>query len=76
MYAALDRLETVYNIEVEEFHSYFVGVFGVWVHDKSTTSATTTILKPSTPNEVPLALNYQQRVPAIGADTAENIAAI
>lgn len=24
----------VFNLEVEEFHSYFVGVFGVWVHNK------------------------------------------
>jgi hypothetical protein len=25
----------VYNIEVEDFHTYFVGVFGVWVHNKN-----------------------------------------
>ncbi|MFM2450244.1 MAG: hypothetical protein RIS44_2694 [Pseudomonadota bacterium] len=24
---------TVYNIEVEDFHTYFVGPFGVWVHN-------------------------------------------
>jgi hypothetical protein len=23
----------VYNLEVEDFHTYFVGVFGVWVHN-------------------------------------------
>lgn len=26
---------TVYNIEVEEFHTYFVGAHGVWVHNKN-----------------------------------------
>jgi hypothetical protein len=26
--------ETVYNIEVEEFHTYFVGLNGAWVHNK------------------------------------------
>ena len=31
--APTDLVETVYNIEVEEFHTYFVGVFGVWVHN-------------------------------------------
>ncbi|GHT91685.1 hypothetical protein FACS1894116_00640 [Betaproteobacteria bacterium] len=25
---------TVYNIEVEEFHTYFVGDHGIWVHNK------------------------------------------
>lgn len=29
-------LQTVYNFEVEDFHTYFVGVFGVWVHNKTT----------------------------------------
>ncbi|PJZ78545.1 TIGR04388 family protein [Leptospira neocaledonica] len=28
-----DRKETVYNFEVEDFHSYFVGENGVWVHN-------------------------------------------
>lgn len=27
---------TVYNIEVEDFHTYFVGFAGVWVHNKRT----------------------------------------
>ena len=27
---------TVYNIEVEEFHTYFVGWNGIWVHNKQT----------------------------------------
>ena len=26
---------TVYDIEVEEFHSYYVGKLGLWVHDGS-----------------------------------------
>jgi filamentous hemagglutinin len=30
-----ERPETIYNIEVEGLHTYFVGVFGVWVHNKS-----------------------------------------
>ncbi len=28
-----NRDETVYNFEVEEFHTYFVGEVGVWVHN-------------------------------------------
>lgn len=31
--AESDLVTTVYNFEVEEFHTYFVGVFGVWVHN-------------------------------------------
>ncbi|MCC5813764.1 MAG: hypothetical protein JJT78_03340, partial [Leptospira sp.] len=27
------REETVYNFEVEDFHTYFVGEVGVWVHN-------------------------------------------
>jgi hypothetical protein len=26
---------TVHNLEVEDFHTYFVGTDGVWVHDAS-----------------------------------------
>ncbi|TGM06668.1 polymorphic toxin-type HINT domain-containing protein [Leptospira jelokensis] len=29
-----ERAETVYNIEVEEYHTYFVGEVGVWVHNE------------------------------------------
>ena len=25
----------VYDLEVDEFHTYFVGTFGVWVHNKA-----------------------------------------
>lgn len=28
-----EREETVYNFEVEEYHTYFVGEVGVWVHN-------------------------------------------
>ncbi|PJZ82982.1 hypothetical protein CH364_18610, partial [Leptospira harrisiae] len=28
-----ERVETVYNFEVEEYHTYFVGEVGVWVHN-------------------------------------------
>ncbi len=31
---ATDRVSTVYNIEVEEFQTYFVGRSEVWVHNK------------------------------------------
>ncbi|MDF3821240.1 polymorphic toxin-type HINT domain-containing protein, partial [Leptospira sp. 96542] len=30
-----ERAETVYNFEVEEYHTYFVGEIGVWVHNDS-----------------------------------------
>jgi hypothetical protein len=30
---ALEERETVYNFEVEGFHTYFVGEVGVWVHN-------------------------------------------
>ena len=29
----MDRTTTVYNFEVEDFHTYFVGEVGVWVHN-------------------------------------------
>ena len=29
----------VYNIEVEDFHTYFVGIEGVWVHNKNLSTA-------------------------------------
>ncbi|MCT8335633.1 polymorphic toxin-type HINT domain-containing protein, partial [Leptospira sp. 85282-16] len=29
-----EREETVYNFEVEEYHTYFVGEVGVWVHNE------------------------------------------
>lgn len=29
----IDKTETVYNFEVEEFHTYHIGEFGVWVHN-------------------------------------------
>ena len=49
--AESDLVTTVYNFEVEEFHTYFVGVFGVWVHNNSR-------LFPAAPNRnsVPLSL--------------------
>ncbi|PJZ81227.1 hypothetical protein CH359_09110 [Leptospira meyeri] len=28
-----ERVETVYNFEVEGYHTYFVGEVGVWVHN-------------------------------------------
>ncbi|WEV49328.1 polymorphic toxin-type HINT domain-containing protein [Acinetobacter sp. ESL0695] len=28
-----DYLDTVYNIEIEGFHTYHVGMFGTWVHN-------------------------------------------
>ncbi|MCG6138964.1 polymorphic toxin-type HINT domain-containing protein [Leptospira mtsangambouensis] len=31
-----ERVETVYNFEVEEYHTYFVGEVGVWVHNECT----------------------------------------
>lgn len=31
---ALPELETVYNLEVEHAHTYFVGATGVWVHNQ------------------------------------------
>ena len=31
---------TVYNIEVEDFHTYYVGKAGIWVHNKNIRTAT------------------------------------
>ena len=31
--AKLDRTETVYNFEVQDFHTYHIGEYGVWVHN-------------------------------------------
>lgn len=32
-YLVPNRLETVYNIEVDDFHTYHVGKLGTWVHN-------------------------------------------
>ncbi|WP_208859275.1 polymorphic toxin-type HINT domain-containing protein, partial [Leptospira harrisiae] len=32
-----ERVETVYNFEVDEYHTYFVGEVGVWVHNNDNT---------------------------------------
>ena len=29
----LDHTETVYNFEVDDFHTYHIGEYGVWVHN-------------------------------------------
>ncbi|WP_218004022.1 polymorphic toxin-type HINT domain-containing protein, partial [Psychrobacter phenylpyruvicus] len=29
----LDKTDTVYNFEVDEFHTYHIGEFDVWVHN-------------------------------------------
>lgn len=29
----LNHTETVYNFEVQEFHTYHIGEYGVWVHN-------------------------------------------
>ncbi|WP_241498463.1 HINT domain-containing protein [Moraxella catarrhalis] len=29
----LDHTETVYNFEVQDFHTYHIGEYGVWVHN-------------------------------------------
>lgn len=31
--------DRVYNIEVEDFHTYFVGDYGLWVHNKNSAQA-------------------------------------
>ncbi len=53
---------TVYNFEVEDFHTYFVGPFGVWVHNKS--MVVTATLQKLTPDNLPKAVKYK-REPAI-----------
>jgi hypothetical protein len=59
--APTDIVETVYNFEVEEFHIYFVGVFGVWIHNNSR-------VLPTAPkrNSVPLPLGGDQGADAEG----------
>ena len=31
--AKLNQKETVYNFEVQDFHTYHIGEYGVWVHN-------------------------------------------
>lgn len=56
-FATVDKVEkpelktTVYNFEVEDFHTYFVGAHGVWVHNDCT--PTEIPLVRSTPNATP-----------------------
>ncbi|MBM9546985.1 hypothetical protein JWG40_08150 [Leptospira sp. 201903074] len=40
-----ERVETVYNFEVEEFHTYFVGEVGVWVHNDNYLDSITDFFK-------------------------------
>ncbi|RKL86942.1 polymorphic toxin-type HINT domain-containing protein, partial [Moraxella catarrhalis] len=30
---SLTHTETVYNFEVQDFHTYHIGKYGVWVHN-------------------------------------------
>lgn len=34
--SSLDACDYVYTIKIEEFHTYFIGKLGLWVHDAST----------------------------------------
>lgn len=46
----LNKTDTVYNFEVDEFHTYYVGEFGVWVHNSCFEDAL--IKRFSNPNNV------------------------
>ena len=64
----------VYNFEVEGFHTYFVGSFGVWVHNTKSTEPVTTVLEP-TPDgtAVPANSKYFKVVADYGNDSLTNI---
>ena len=64
---------TVYNFEVEEFHTYFVGLHGVWVHNTKGADPVRIVLGRSTPDALRQA-KYAPKVPAAGKDAPENIA--
>jgi len=44
----------VYNLEVEEFHTYFVDHVGVWVHNKNLNKPIDAVLERSTPDAKPI----------------------
>ncbi|MDO9572150.1 MAG: polymorphic toxin-type HINT domain-containing protein, partial [Hydrogenophaga sp.] len=66
----------VYNIEVEDFHTYFVGCHGVWVHNKDSHDGVPVFSQPlklSNPDAKAFAgkFNQNRRVEKAG-DTIEN----
>lgn len=51
----------VYNIEVEDFHTYFVGCYGAWVHNTKSSS----ILDKNSPDKKVFGqLNYSRKLPS------------
>ena len=57
----------VHNLEVEDFHTYFVGCFGVWVHNKNLTTPITVTLVRSTPERVSLGPDkFKTKIPENG----------
>jgi len=53
----LSTRQTVYNFEVEEFNSYFVGELGAWVHNTNGPCTATNVPKRRTPAELKKAQN-------------------
>jgi hypothetical protein len=65
-----ERYRKVYNLEVEEFHTYFVSGLGVWVHNTKNVfadGATPPIaLEKSTPNTKPVVVFKRESSPSGG----------
>lgn len=69
-YLVPNRLETVYNIEVEGFHTYHVGELGTWVHNANccdfitTPKGQTVSLAGLSPNQI-LSIKREAHVAAL-----------
>ena len=48
----LDHTETVYNFEVQDFHTYHIGEYGVWVHNADCCDLSIGSTNPTTGHKV------------------------
>ncbi|WP_196758770.1 polymorphic toxin-type HINT domain-containing protein, partial [Moraxella catarrhalis] len=65
----LDHTETVYNFEVQDFHTYHIGEYGVWVHNadcceigKRVNNSVDKTIKNAANNKISYASNYHGRL--------------
>ncbi|WP_409371729.1 polymorphic toxin-type HINT domain-containing protein [Psychrobacter lutiphocae] len=67
----LDKTDTVYNFEVDEFHTYHIGEFGVWVHNSCYTYLKNTEIPKFTVNSTQLGRKLGKHVQDFGGDVTK-----
>ena len=68
-----DRHTTVYNMEVEDYHTYHVGEDGVWVHNTDGCGSFQTKKKVNTPSEKTKVINTPETKAPHAIDSADAI---